>query len=164
MSRDEEQGTLAPTGWRVPLMLAVVGAVLGFLFTETLSNLPLLPWSAIPTMLLLALAEAYTAGRTRRRIRRARGTEPMEPLSAARLLALAKATALFAALALGFFVGMAASVWETFALPTHREVFFTALGTGAASGVLLAAALYLEYACRVPEGNGEEQDDPPGTA
>lgn len=164
MSRDEEEGTLAPTGWRVPLLLAVVGALLGFLVTEMLSSLPLLPWSAIPTMLLLALAEAYTAGRTRRRIRRDPGTEPMEPLSAARLLALAKASALFAALALGFFAGMAVSVWGTLALPTHREVFFTALGTAAASGVLLAAALYLEHACRVPEENGDERDGPPGAA
>lgn len=157
MSEDEDR-RLHPTGWRVPTLLVVVGALLGLLMTNASQNLPLLPWSAIPTLLLLALAEAFTAGRTRRRVRRAPGTEPMQPLSAARLVALAKASALFASLALGFFGGMALSVSDTLVLPTHWEVFLTASGTALAAGLLLASALYLEYACRVPEdhGNGDE--------
>ncbi|MEV6818188.1 DUF3180 domain-containing protein [Nocardiopsis dassonvillei] len=142
---------MRPTGWRVPSLLAVVGALAGVLITNSLPGLPLLPWSAIPTLLLLAVAEGYTAGRTRREP----GTEPMQPLSAARLVALAKASALFASLALGFFAGMALSVSDTLVLPVHREVFLTALGTALSSGLLLAAALYLEHACRVPE-----DDDP----
>ncbi|WP_372491814.1 DUF3180 domain-containing protein [Nocardiopsis dassonvillei] len=158
MPRDEE-GRMRPTGWRVPSLLAVVGALAGVLITNSLPGLPLLPWSAIPTLLLLAVAEGYTAGRTRRRIRREPGTEPMQPLSAARLVALAKASALFASLALGFFAGMALSVSDTLVLPVHREVFLTALGTALSSGLLLAAALYLEHACRVPE-----DDDPPDGA
>lgn len=162
---DGDGGGLRPTGWRVPSVLAAVGGLLGVLVTNALPSLPLLPWSAIPTLLLLALAEGYTAGRTRRRIRRDPGTEPMEPLSAARLVALAKASALFASLAAGFFLGMAFAVSDVLALPTHREVFFTALGTGAAAAALLAAALYLEYACRVPEdGDGGEEGDPRGSA
>lgn len=158
MSEDGEN-RLHPTGWRVPSLLAVTGALLGVLITNSLSALPPLPWSAIPTLLLLALAEGFTAGRTRRRIRREPGTEPMQPLSAARLVALAKASALFASLALGFFAGMALSVSDTLALPSHWEVFLTALGTALSAGLLLAAALYLEHACRVPEDD-ESGDDP----
>lgn len=161
MPEDEDEGRLRPTGWRVPALLAVIGALAGLLLTNALPGLPLLPWSAIPTLLLLALAEGYTAGRTRRRIRREPGTEPIQPLSAARLVALAKASALFAALALGFFAGMALSVSDTLVLPVHREVFATALGTSLSAGLLLAAALYLEYSCRVPEE--EDDDHPPGT-
>ncbi|MFE3458479.1 DUF3180 domain-containing protein [Nocardiopsis aegyptia] len=160
---DEEEHRLRPTGWRVPAVLIAIGALLGVLLTNALPFLPVLPWSGIPTLLLLALAEGYTAGRTRRRIRRVPGTEPMEPLSAARLVALAKASALFASLAAGFFLGIAFAVSDVLELPSPREVFFTALGTGLASAALLAAALYLEYACRVPEDE-DDPDDPRGRA
>lgn len=158
-------GTLTPTGWRVPSALAALAALAGLLVADSLSGLPVIPWSAIPTLLLLALAEAYTAARTARRIRRDPGTEPIEPISAARLLALAKASALFASLAVGFFLGMALAITERLDLPTHREVFLTMLGTAVAAGLLLAAALYLENACRVPDDDGDENgDDTPGIA
>ncbi|WP_017542904.1 DUF3180 domain-containing protein [Nocardiopsis prasina] len=160
----EGGGTLTPTGWRVPTLLALLGALLGLLVANTVSGLPLMPWSAIPTLLLLALAEGFTAGRTARRVRRAPGTEPMEPLSAARLLALAKASALFASLAAGYFAGTALAVSDRLELPSHREVFLTALGTALAAGLLLAAALYLEHACRVPEDDDEDRNDTPGLA
>ena len=160
----EGGGTLSPTGWRVPSLLVVFGALIGLLVANSVSGPPLMPWSAIPTLLLLAFAEAFTAGRTARRIRREPGTEPIEPLSAARLVALAKASALFASLATGFFAGMALSVSDRLELPSHREVFLTALGTAFAAGLLLAAALYLEYACRVPEDDDEDRDDTPGPA
>ncbi|MEV2275781.1 DUF3180 domain-containing protein [Nocardiopsis sp. NPDC049922] len=160
---EEREGRIRPTGWRVPVLLMVVGALLGWLITGSIDVLPPLPWSAIPTLLLLAFAEAFTARRTRRRIRRAPGTEPIQPLSAARLVALAKASALFAALAAGFFLGMALAVVDTLVLPSHREVFVTALGTAGASGLLLGAALWLESACRVPE-DGEGEDGPSGRA
>lgn len=161
----EGGGTLTPTGWRVPSLLVVFGALAGLVVANSVSGLPLMPWSAIPTLLLLAFAEAFTAGRTARRIHRAPGTEPIEPLSAARLVALAKASALFASLAMGFFAGIALSVSDRLELPSHREVFLTALGTALAAGLLLAAALYLEYACRVPEDDGDEdRDDTPGLA
>lgn len=158
---DDDEGRLRPTGWRVPALLAMIGALLGILLTNALPGLPLLPWSAIPTLLLLALAEGFTAGRTRRRIRREPGTEPIQPLSAARLVALAKASALFASLALGFFAGMALAVSDMLVLPTQREVFLTALATAVSAGALLGAGLYLEYACRVPEDD-DNGDEPPG--
>ncbi len=161
---DDGRGTLTPTGWRVPSLLVLLGALSGLLVANTVNGLPLMPWSAIPTLLLLALAEAFTAGRTARRIRRAPGTEPIEPLSAARLVALAKASALFASLAAGYFAGTALSVSGRLELPSHREVFLTALGTAFAAGLLLAAALYLEFACRVPEDDDQDEDDAAGPA
>lgn len=82
----------------------------------------------------------------------------MEPISAARLLALAKASAVLAALAAGFFTGLALPLVKTLALPVHREVFINILGTAAASALLLAAALYLEQGCRVPD---DDRDDDP---
>ncbi|WP_394326757.1 DUF3180 domain-containing protein, partial [Thermobifida halotolerans] len=86
---------LRPTGWRVPLLVTVVTGVVVFLVVrETYSSLLLLPWTAIPTLSLLALGELITAVHTRRRIRGEPGTEPVEPISAARLVALAKASIL----------------------------------------------------------------------
>ncbi|WP_017609892.1 DUF3180 family protein [Nocardiopsis xinjiangensis] len=153
---EDPQQRLAPTGWRLPTLLAVCGVLLGLLVDQVVAGIPMVPWSAIPTLLLLVLAELFTGGRTRRRVRRDPGTEPMEPLSAARLLALAKASAVLAALAAGFFVGLVLPLVETLALPVHREVFLNSLGTAAASGLLLAAALYLEQSCRVPD---DDRDD-----
>ncbi|MEU0493594.1 DUF3180 domain-containing protein [Nocardiopsis sp. NPDC006139] len=160
---EDDERRLHPTGWRTPVLLGAVGLLLGALFGTALPGLPPMPWTAIPTLLLLAFAEAFTAGRTRRRIRRAPGTEPIPPLSAARLVALAKASVLAAALFGGFCVGVALTVVDNLGLPVHREVFLTALGTALAAGVLAAAALYLEYACRVP-GDEDRDDDRPGTA
>src|SRR5699024_2650463 len=119
VTENDEEG-LTPTGWRVPVLLTVIGVLLGVLVTDLLSSPPQLPWSAIPTLLLLALAETFTAGRTRRRIRGEPGTEPMEPLSAARLLALAKASAIFGALGMGVFVGVALTLLELDRKSTRR--------------------------------------------
>ncbi|MDT0327179.1 DUF3180 domain-containing protein [Nocardiopsis lambiniae] len=157
---EEEERRLHPTGWRTPTLLAIAGALLGALFTTVLPGLPPMPWTAIPTLLLLALAEGFTAGRTRRRIRHAPGTEPIPPLSAARLVALAKASVLAASLFGGFFAGVAVMVVENLGLPVHREVFLTALGTALAAGVLVVAGLYLEYACRVPDDEDRDDDRP----
>ncbi|WP_067606270.1 DUF3180 domain-containing protein [Nocardiopsis listeri] len=158
---DDGGGTLSPTGWRVPSVLAALGALVGLFVANSLSGPPLIPWSAIPTLLLLAFAESYTAGRTARRIRREPGTEPIEPISAARLLALAKASALFASIAAGLFAGMALSITARLDLPTHREAFLVSLGTALAAGLLLVAALYLEHACRVPDDGEDDIDDTP---
>ncbi|WP_017575804.1 DUF3180 family protein [Nocardiopsis kunsanensis] len=157
---DDPQERLAPTGWRLPTLLTVCGVLLGLLVDQVVAGIPMVPWSAVPTLLLLALAELFTGSRTRRRIRRDPGTEPMEPISAARLLALAKASAVLAALASGVFVGLALPLVETLALPVHREVFINSLGTAAASGLLLAAALYLERACRVPDDDRDDDASP----
>jgi hypothetical protein len=161
VTENDEEG-LTPTGWRVPVLLTVIGVLLGVLVTDLLSSPPQLPWSAIPTLLLLALAETFTAGRTRRRIRGEPGTEPMEPLSAARLLALAKASAIFGALGMGVFVGVALTLLELLALPGPRETFFIALGTAFSAGLLLFSGLYLEHACRVPGDEEDNGDEPPG--
>ncbi|MBB6120888.1 DUF3180 domain-containing protein [Nocardiopsis algeriensis] len=162
---DDDGRRLRPTGWRLPLVLFVASAVAGALVAHALPGLPLIPWSAIPTLLLLAFAEAFTARRTRRRIRREPGTEPIPPISAARLVALAKASVLVAAVFAGAFAGMALTVLDTLELPVHREVFLTGLGTAVASLLLMAAAYRLEWACRVPGDEGGNGDrNTPGTA
>lgn len=148
----ETGGGMRPTGWRLPLGTALVAAVLAVLVAGQLYTVvPMVPWSAIPTLVLLAAAELIAAFHTRRRVRRAPGTEPMEPLSAARLLALARASIVFAAAAAGFFAGVALGLADRFHVPGPRADALSAGGTTVAALVLLAAGFALEYACRVPE-------------
>ncbi|GAB3443743.1 hypothetical protein GCM10027570_12180 [Streptomonospora sediminis] len=154
-------GRIGPTGWRVPLGIAVVAAVLTYLVVDSVyASIPMLPWSAIPTLLLLAAAEAIAAVHTRRRIQRVPGTEPIEPLSAARLVALAKASAMFASVAIGGFAGMLTALAGRLTAVDARTDALTAGGTLLAAIVLLVAALFLEYACRVP---GEDEPNGPKT-
>ncbi|MFD0773252.1 DUF3180 domain-containing protein [Streptomonospora algeriensis] len=155
------EGRIRPTDWRVPVAVAALTGVLTYLVIDRIYGaVPMLPWSAIPTLLLLAAAETIAAVHTRRRIQRVPGTEPMEPLSAARLLALAKASVVFAALAVGGFTGMLAVLAGRLNAVDARTDALTAGGTLLAAVALLVAALFLEYSCRVP---GEDEPNRPRT-
>lgn len=158
----DEEGRLRPIGWRVPLAVALASALVGYAVANAFySTLPPLPWTAVPTLLLLAVGEAITGHHTRRRIRREPGTEPIEALSAARLVALAKASALFASVAVGLFGGAAVYLSGRLNAPLPTEDFYTSLATMGAGAVLFAAAVFLEWSCRVPDDDTEGE---PGTA
>ncbi|QYC45747.1 hypothetical protein Nocox_41020 [Nonomuraea coxensis DSM 45129] len=117
----------------------------------------LLPWTAIPTVLLLALGEAHSARATKARIARKPGTKPVEPLAVARLAALAKASAYAGAAFGGGFAGFALHTVGILDRQTPRSEFFVATGSFAACVVLVVAALYLEHACRVPKDPEDQQ-------
>ncbi|RNL82051.1 DUF3180 domain-containing protein [Halostreptopolyspora alba] len=150
---------MRPTGWRLVLgTILITGMLCYVVVDQAYASLPLLPWTAIPTLALLAVGEGITAVHTRRRIRRVAGTVPIDPLSAARLVALAKASAVLASLGIGAFGGMALALLSRLHAPASRADALTASGTLLAAGLVLAAALFLEYSCRVPDGDeGEEQ-------
>nr|WP_038044186.1 DUF3180 domain-containing protein [Thermobifida fusca] len=155
-SDNGRNGRIRPTGWRMPLAVAAVTGTIVFLVVrETYSSLVLLPWTAIPTLALLALGELITAVQVRRRIRGEPGTEPIEPLSAARLLAFAKASVLLGALACGGFTGFAAALLEWLHSPHARADALIAGGTALSGLLLVLAAVFLEYACRVPPDSNE---------
>lgn len=132
---------------------AAAWALVRFLYT----NLPPLPWTMVPSLLLLALGELYTGLITRARIQRRPGTKPIEPLVAARLAALAKASSHAAAVLAGGFAGVAVYLASSLDKPTPRHDFIVSVGTALAGLALIGAALFLEYACRVPKGpEGED--------
>jgi hypothetical protein len=130
-----------------------------FALQNTYSNLPTLPWTAIPTVLLLALGEAYMGWMTRARIQRKPDTEPVEPLAVARLAALAKASAHAGAVFAGIFGGFLLRVLDLLDLPTPRTDALVGGGSFASCVLLVCAALYLEYCCRVP-GDHEDEKRP----
>lgn len=123
--------------------------------------LPLLPWTAAPTLALLGLGEAYTGLHIRARVRRRPGTKPVEPLVVARLAALAKASAQASAVIAGLFGGFALHLAGMLDKPDPQRDFLVSAGTFLAAIGLIAGALFLEYACRVPREPRDQDDAPP---
>ncbi|MEJ2867236.1 DUF3180 domain-containing protein [Actinomycetospora sp. OC33-EN08] len=147
----------------VLLVLAVAAGlatnlVLGLFY----GSIPPLPVPAGLTFLVLALIEGGAAVVLYRRIRRRPGARPVDALSAARAVALAKASALAGALIGGAWCGVLAHV-----LPRRAEIAAAASDTGAAivgivgSVALVGAALALEWCCRTPDDPETRASDPP---
>ncbi|MEV3925432.1 DUF3180 domain-containing protein [Actinomadura coerulea] len=157
-------------------LVVVIGVITWAVLRSAYLSLPPLPWTAVPTLLLLALGEAFTGLNVLRRIRRrpssGRGADstrrpmpkPLDPLAVARLAALGKASAHSAAVIAGVFGGFAVSLSSSLEKPTPRHDFFVSGGTFLAAVVLVAAAFFLEYACRVPKGPDDEHSDRPGVS
>ncbi|NJP29081.1 DUF3180 domain-containing protein [Microbispora sp. SCL1-1] len=137
-------------------LVLVFGLLTWGLLLRFYSTVPTLPWTAIPTTLLLAIGEAYTGWLTRARILRRPNTKPVEPLAVARLAALAKATAYAGAAFGGIFAGFVVHVLELLDLDQPRQDALVGGGSFVACVILICAALFLEHCCRVPgEPSGE---------
>ena len=125
-------------------------------------DLPPLRWFVPLSLGLLAVAEVIAAGQLRARIRRRPGARPVQPLVAARSLALAKASAVVGAAMAGIWAGLLLYV-----LP--RLDYLAAAGPDALVGgigmvtalSLVGAALWLEYSCRTPTRTDDDSDPEP---
>jgi hypothetical protein len=149
-------------------LVAVVALITWAVLRSAYVSLPPLPWTAVPTLLLLALGEGFSGLNVLRRIRRKPGKgrvhdarkapqKPLDPMAVARLAALGKASAHSAAVIAGVFGGFAASLASSLEKSTPRHDFYVSGGTFLAAVVLVAAAFFLEYACRVPKDPDEEE-------
>lgn len=142
--------------------LVVVSALVTWAVLQQIySGIQTLPWTAIPTVVLLAIGEGYAGWATRARILRKPGTKPVDPIAVARLVALAKASALAGSVFAGIFAGFVLRVIHLLALPKPRYDAIVGGGSFVACVLLVCAALYLEYCCRVP-GDREEDRRPAG--
>jgi Protein of unknown function (DUF3180) len=149
---------MKPTRASTLAVVAVVcAAVCWGLLRAVYESLPPLPWTGVPALLVTAVVEAWTGRDLKARIAGRRGTKPVAPLFVTRMVALAKATSLAAAvivgLALGFVIYLSGSLSD--AVPRQDAV--TAAVTFAAAVVLACAAVYLEYCCRVPNAPDRDQ-------
>src|SRR5215467_10760619 len=150
---------MRPTRARTLVLIAVVCAAgMWLLLRQVYTSLPLLPWSGVPALALLAIAEAICGRSVRARLR-GRGT-PIPPIAVARLAVLAKASSLAGAaiggVAAGFLIYVLGSVDKSSA---YRSDSFASGATLGAAALLVAAALYLEYGCRVPT-NRDQRAEP----
>jgi 2-amino-4-hydroxy-6-hydroxymethyldihydropteridine diphosphokinase len=138
-----------PTRVVVLLAVAVLAGLVGYLLTRSYyADVPSPSAYAPLWLLLLALAEGYTATVTRARLSGRPGTKPVNPIVVARLAALAKATSPVGALAFGAYAGFLAHVAQGSSPQAHTDTRTAALGVGCSLG-LAVAALALERVCRV---------------
>ena len=149
---------MQPTKIRTLALAAVVSAALAWLLLRlTYASLPALPWTGVPALLLLAIAEAVSGRNVRARLRGGGGTK-IAPIAVARMAALAKATSLAAAILGGLAAGFLVYVLGSLDKPAFRTDAVTAGVTLGSALVLMAAALYLEQGCRVPTRKDEDDD------
>ena len=142
-----------------PATLVVAGlaaaALSWLLISVAYGSLPDLPWLPVVTLAGLAVLEGYAAVNTRGRIERRPGRDPVNPLMVARFVVLAKASALVGAIFTGGYAGLTGwlLVESTRAATQDRPAALAGL---VASAALVAAALWLERSCRVPERPDDE--------
>jgi uncharacterized protein DUF3180 len=140
---------MTPTRVRTLVIIAVVAAAASWLLLRPIYPvLPPLPWTGVPALLLLAVAEAWS-GRSLRARLRGRG-RPVPAIAVARMAALAKATSLAAALVGGLAAGLLLYVASSLDKPAYRSDAYASAGTLVSAIILVLAALYLENGCRVP--------------
>lgn len=115
-------------------------------------------WFVPLSLGVLAVVEAIAGTHLRARIRRRPGTRPVDPLVAARLLALAKASSLVGAGMTGVWAGLLIYVASRldFLAAATGDTITSSVGVGCSAG-LAAAALWLEYCCRTPKPTDEER-------
>ncbi len=144
---------MKPTRISTLLIIAVVCAAAGWLLLRAVyAKLPPLPWTGVPALLIAAVAEAWTGRDLKARISgRRQGLKPVAPLFVTRMVALAKATSVAAAIIAGLTAGFDFYLAGSLSASTPREDALTAVITFVAAVLLACAALYLENSCRVPE-------------
>ena len=163
---------MKPTRISTLVIIAVVCAVAGWLLLRAVyAKLPPLPWTGVPALLIAAVAEAWMGRDIKARIAAGhgvgprasqgarRGPKPIDPLFVSRMVALAKASSVAAAIIAGFAAGFDFYLAGSLSASTPRQDALTAVFTFVAAILLACAALYLEYCCRVPGDAGEPQPD-----
>lgn len=142
---------MRPTSLSVLVVAALAAAAVGWLLLSAFyTRMPALPWPPIIVLFVLAVAEGILAQNTAARIGHRPGAGPVDGLAVARYAVLAKASSLAGALSGGFSAGLLA--WLALE-PTKaaRDDIPAAVAGVAAALALIAAALWLERSCRVPE-------------
>jgi hypothetical protein len=155
MTADDRMGL---TRWRDIVVVCLVAAVAGYLLVRvSYSRIPPLPRLAGLLAALLGVGEAVAGFGLRRRIRpaeRAPGApahRPVEPLTAARAVMVAKATVLAGAALAGLWLGLLGYVlpsWSAFAAAQSDSI--TGFVGLAGAVVMVAGGLYLERSCVAP--------------
>jgi hypothetical protein len=142
--------------WTLVAVAAACAVAAWLVARSSFADLPTLPWSAAPALVVLAAAEALSGRNLRARIQRRRSGKPLAPMAVARMAALAKASSMggaaFGGLAAGVFVYTAGFLDMT--VP-RGDAINTGI-TAVAAAILVAAALYLERCCRAPS---RDEDD-----
>lgn len=138
----------------------IAGVLVNLLLQLSYGDLPTLPQAAGTTLLFFAIAEVVLGNALRARIEQRPGSRPVQALTAAKAVVLAKASSLAGAITGGAWLGVLSYV-----LPLRSQLTSAASDTLTASigavcaAALVAAALWLENCCRTPDGPDDERDE-----
>jgi Protein of unknown function (DUF3180) len=149
---------MRPTRRRDLVLAVLLAGVIAYVVTRhSYADLPSPTLYSLLWVALVAIAELYIALGTRSRLAGRHGTRPINPLLVARIAALAKATSVVGALALGAYAGFFGWVIQVDSTTADRDTRTAGIGMGL-SVLLIVAASFLEHVCRVPP---DPDDDPP---
>jgi hypothetical protein len=147
---------------RVLVGVFVVAGVLswaGARLWNAVGTLPSVPLAAPIVLALIAAVLMSTALSLRARLRAQRerrpGAKGVDPLMAARAVVFGQASALVAALVAGMYGGTGVFLLELLDTPTRRDQAIYA-GFSVLAGIgVIAAALFLERVCKLPEDDDQ---------
>ncbi|MDH6118215.1 DUF3180 domain-containing protein [Kitasatospora sp. GAS204B] len=152
---------MKPLRLRLLLGIFVVATALswaGAKLWNSLDTLPGVPAAAPVVLAVIAVILLATAISLRSRLKAIRDRQPgakrVDPLGAARALVLGQASALVAALVSGVYAGLGIELLTLPDFDAHKSAALTAgLAVLAGAGVV-AAALWLQHICKLPEDGG----------
>ncbi|CAL9532543.1 DUF3180 domain-containing protein [Streptomyces griseomycini] len=152
-------------------VLAGVFAVAGILswagarLWNSFGTLPSVPVAAPIVLALIAVVLAATALSLRARLKDQRERRPeakgVDPLMAARAVVFGQASALVAALVAGMYGGTGVFLLESLDIPARRDQAVYAGFSVLAGIAVIAAAIFLERVCKLPE---DDENDGAGAA
>ncbi|MFF8097760.1 DUF3180 domain-containing protein [Streptomyces sp. NPDC016675] len=153
---------------RVLAGVFVAAAVLswaGARLWDSFGSLPSVPLAAPVVLALIAVILLATALSLRARLKAQRERVPdakgVDPMMAARSVVFGQASALVAALVSGMYCGTGVFLLEYLDVPARRDQAFYAGFSVLAGIAVIAAALFLERVCKLPE---DDDEDHPGAA
>ncbi|GGS84778.1 DUF3180 domain-containing protein [Streptomyces chromofuscus] len=153
---------------RVLIGVFVVAGILswaGARLWNSIGTLPSVPLAAPIVLALIAAVLLATALSIRARLKAQRERRPeakgVDPLMAARAVVFGQASALVAALVAGVYGGVGVFLLESLDIPARRDQAIYA-GCSVVAGIaVIAAAIFLEHVCKLPE---DDEHNGAGTA
>ncbi|MCG7525813.1 DUF3180 domain-containing protein [Streptomyces sp. OfavH-34-F] len=130
---------------------------------DSFGTLPSVPLAAPIVLAVIAVVLLATALSIRARLRAQRerrpGAKGVEPLMAARALVFAQASALVVALVAGMYGGTAVFLLGSLDIPPRRDQAVYAGFAVLAGLAVIAAALFLEHVCKLPDDKDDDRPD-----
>ncbi|MDX3062229.1 MULTISPECIES: DUF3180 domain-containing protein [Streptomyces] len=128
---------------------------------DSLGTLPSVPLAASVVLAVIAVVLLATALSIRARLRAQRerrpGAKGVEPLMAARAVVFGQASALVASLVAGMYGGAGVFLLGYLDIPPRRDQAIYA-GSAVVAGIaVVAAAVFLERVCRLPEDRDDDR-------
>ena len=131
---------------------------------NSVGTLPSVPLAAPIVLALIAVVLLSTALSIRARLKAQRERRPeakgVDPLMAARAVVFGQASALVAALVCGMYGGVGVFLLESLDIPARRDQAIYAGFSVLAGVAVIAAAIFLERVCRLPEDDDHNTGAP----